>query len=134
MTLNIAFIIILFTDYWYSSNIRGTKEILLKNNQFYFLEKEIETSKELRNLSSKDYRLIFLCINCGSFIFILLLSSSFSFKKTKCSDECPCDNHNNNNSAGNGNAGEQCDVGFVFVIIIFFFFYAIYGSAYSCGI
>ena len=37
--------------YEYSVNLRGTKERLLEINPSYFLEKEIENPKELRNLN-----------------------------------------------------------------------------------
>ena len=39
----------------YSYHLRGTKEKILEKNPNYFLIKEIETQKELRNLSSTSY-------------------------------------------------------------------------------
>ena len=75
-----------------SNNLRGTKERLLERNQNYFLEKEIETPKELRNLSPKAIRLSMLIINCISFYFIIQLFVSFFIDEdeccTKCNDDC----------------------------------------------
>ena len=74
-----------------SVNLRGTKERLFEINPNYFLEKEIENPKELRNLSYDKKRLSALIINACSFLFILEFSFSFCFtKKECCSDEGIC--------------------------------------------
>ena len=51
-SVNIYFSIKIFKNDVYSVNLRGTKERLFEINQNYFLEKEIENPKELRNLSN----------------------------------------------------------------------------------
>ena len=66
-----------------SYNLRGTKEKLLKINPDYFLEKEIETPKELRNLAV-DTRRLLLFIDIGAFVFLMLLVASFCLTENEC--------------------------------------------------
>ena len=69
--------------YLKSYNLRGTKEKLLKINPDYFLEKEIETPKELRNLAV-DTRRLLLFIDIGAFVFLMLLVASFCLTENEC--------------------------------------------------
>lgn len=82
----------------YSYNLRGTKEKLLKINPNYFLEKEIEEQKSLRNLSSGkfDVRPLLLLIDIGAFIFIMILVASFCVTQNEC---CTDDVNTNTNFA-----------------------------------
>ena len=80
----------------YNYKLRGTKEKSTKTNSYYFLEKEIETQKKLRNLSPKKLRLAILIINCFGFYFVFQLSVSFGLEPAEdCDSCCPsCDNCN----------------------------------------
>ena len=72
--------------YLKSYNLRGTKEKLLKINPNYFLEKEVETPKELRNLAINTRRLL-LFIDIGKHKLctrILLEPSPLLYKKHDC--------------------------------------------------
>ena len=71
-----------------SNNLRGTKEKLLERNQNYFLEKEIEIPKNLRNLSPKAIKLSMLIINCVAFLFLIQLSVSFAITENECCTLC----------------------------------------------
>ena len=113
-----------------SYNLRGTKERLLERKQNYFLEKEIETPKELRNLSPKAIRLSMLIINCLSFYFLLQLSISFGIDPDECCTICEqeccisccvccnicvccCDDkHCNSNCDCNCNCDSNCNCNF----------------------
>ena len=86
-SVNIYFSIKIYKNDVYSSSLRGTKERLLEINPNYFLEKEIENPKELRNLSNDKIRLSILIINACSFYFILMLSFSFCTTKDECCSE-----------------------------------------------
>ena len=97
-SLNIYFSIAAYRnrDYPYQSyNLRGTKERLLQINPNYFLEKELETSKELRNLAISTRRLL-LFIDIGAFVFLMLLTASFCLTKNEC---CSGDENTNTNFA-----------------------------------
>ena len=72
----------------YNYNLRGTKEKSTKTNSYYFLEKEIETQKKLRNLSPKKLRLAILIINCFGFYFVFQLSVSFGLEPAEDCDSC----------------------------------------------
>ena len=74
----------------YSYNLCGTKERLLERKQNYFLEKEIEIPKKLRNLSPKALRLSMLIINCVAFYFLIQLSVSFGLDEDECCTQCDC--------------------------------------------
>ena len=67
-----------------SYNLLGTKEIFLEINQNYFLEKEIETQKEFRNLASRNFGNIILFVDLGAFAFIILLMVTFCLTKNEC--------------------------------------------------
>ena len=72
-------------NYRYLSSIN---EKLVGKNQNYFikdiLEKEIETPKELRNLSLSELRLSLIFTNVSSFIFIILFIMTFWITKNEC--------------------------------------------------
>ncbi len=55
------------------SKLRKTEEIEIEKNINYFLDKEIETPKELRNLSIDGIEGALLFINIGTFLFIVIL-------------------------------------------------------------
>jgi len=65
-----------------------TKERLLERNPNYFikdiLDKEIETPKELRNLSSKSLRFGLLITDACSYLFIIVLIISFWLTENEC--------------------------------------------------
>ncbi len=82
----------------YSYNLRGTKEKLLERNPNFFLEKEIETLKPLRNLSydSQGARIVLPFVDIGAFLFIMLLVASFCVTQNEC---CTDDVNTNTNFA-----------------------------------
>ena len=80
-SVNIYFSIKIYKNDVYSASLRGTKERLLEINPNYFLEKEIENPKELRNLSNDKIRLSILIINACSFYFILKFLFLFALQK-----------------------------------------------------
>ena len=141
-----------------SYNLRGTKENLLKINPNYFLEKEIETPKELRHLTIFDTRLIMLLVDIGAFFFLMLLISSFCVTENECcsNDEntrtnfavgscygtCVCLNSNdcgggsiNCNCSGNGGLNNCGQAGIVIAVLLFFviIFIALFCAAKACG-
>ena len=67
-----------------SYNLRGTKERLLEINPNYFLEKEIETPKEIRILASRNLGDKILFVDIGAFFLILLLMLTFCLSKNEC--------------------------------------------------
>ena len=84
-------------------NLRGTKEKSPGTNSYYFLDKEIQTQKQLRNLSPKSLRLAILIINCLAFYFVFQLSVSFGLEPSECGNSCSnCDD-------GNCNCPCNCD-------------------------
>ena len=89
-SVNIFFSIKVYKNYGTSFNLRGTKERLLEINPNYFLEKEIENPKELRNLSIDTLRLSIIIVNACSFLFVLMLSFSFCASDEECSDDGLC--------------------------------------------
>ena len=66
------------------SNLHGTKENLLERNLNYFLEKEIETLKELRNLATDEIKTAILIINVETFVFLIILLIFFCVTKKEC--------------------------------------------------
>ena len=75
-----------------SSNLRGTMEKSLEINLDYFLDKEIETPKELRNLSYDGIKDAILYVNIGTFLFIIILFFSFLVTKNEFCHDYPDDN------------------------------------------
>ena len=78
--------------------LRGTQEKLLDINPNYFLEKEIEIPKKLRNLSYDKLKLSSVIINACSFLFISTFAVSFCTPEDECNsrdglccDDCKCD-------------------------------------------
>ena len=74
-------------------NLRGTKERLLIQTPNYYLEKEIETPKELRNLAglaSNTLKLSLIIINACSALFLFTFMFSFCVGDDECSDEGIC--------------------------------------------
>ena len=139
-----------------SYNLRGTKERLLEINPNYFLEKEIETPKELRNLSTNLGKVI-LFVDIGAFAFILLLMASFCLTKNECctddenvrtnlmgatccacclccnGKDCNCDpSLNNMKCEGNGNPCALI-MGFIILFVILIVFYVIFLIIKGCG-
>ena len=158
-SLNIYFSIAAYRnrDYPYQSyNLRGTKERLLQINPNYFLEKELETSKELRNLAISTRRLL-LFIDIGAFVFLMLLTASFCLTKNECCSgdentntnfaigscygtcvcctDCDCNRSGStdcNCSGGGGDCGEAGIILLVIVLVIIIFV-AIYFLVRACG-
>ena len=75
--------------------LRGTQEKLLDINPNYFLEKEIEIPKKLRNLSYDKLKLSSVIINACSFLFIMTFAVSFCTPEDECCsgdrDDLCCD-------------------------------------------
>ena len=138
--------------YLKSYNLRGTKEKLLKINPDYFLEKEIETPKELRNLAV-DTRRLLLFIDIGAFVFLMLLVASFCLTENECcsNDEnirtnfamgscygtCVCCSDCNCrgadcNCSGGGDCG-QAGLAILILVVIIIVFVAIYFAVKACG-
>ena len=88
-SLNIFFSImaINYSPYYRYRYLSSINETLLEKNQNYFikdiLEKEIETPKELRNLSS-GIRNAILFIDVGAYFFIIFLFATFWMTKNEC--------------------------------------------------
>ena len=88
-SLNIFFSImaINYSPYYRYRYLSSINETLLEKNQNYYikdiLEKEIETPKELRNLSS-GIRNAILFINVGAYFFIIFLFATFWMTKNEC--------------------------------------------------
>ena len=80
----------------YSYNLRGTKEKILERNPNYFLEKEIQNPKILRNLLDNDKRPYLIYIDIGAFLFIMMLVASFCVTQNEC---CTDDANTNANFA-----------------------------------
>ena len=74
------------------SKLRKTEEIEIEKNINYFLDKEIETPKELRNLSIDGIEGALLFINIGTFLFIGILFMSFFTNKNECCHDYDDDN------------------------------------------
>ena len=80
----------------YSYNLRGTKEKILERNPNYFLEKEFQNPKILRNLLDDDKRPYLIYIDIGAFLFIMMLVASFCVTQNEC---CTDDANTNANFA-----------------------------------
>ena len=92
--INIYFSAKVLKEKEYPDNLRGTEERLLEINPNYFLEKEIENPKELRNLSYDKKSLSALIINVCSLYFILVFSFTFCIRENECCHEngiCFCE-------------------------------------------
>jgi hypothetical protein len=140
----------------YSYNLRGTKEKLLEINPNYFLEKEIETPKALRNLTvDKQFmRLFILYTDICAFFFIMILVASFCVTQNEC---CTDDANTNTNFAcgscygtcvcctdcrggdcncsgggGGGDCGEAGLVILIFILVIIVFV-AVFFAVKACG-
>ena len=87
------------------SNLNSTKESLLERNLKYFLEKEIETPKELRKLSNNEIKSAILFINIGTFVFLIILLLSFFVTKNEC---CTYDINDGNALCSAGCCCEEC--------------------------
>jgi len=135
-----------------SYNLRGTKEKLLKINPNYFLEKEIETPKTVRNLAVNTRRIL-LFVDIGAFVFLMLLVASFCITDNECcsNDEntranfamgscygtCVCcsDCHcsmGDCSFSGGGDSG-QAALGLLIILVIIIVFIAIYYAVKACG-
>ena len=138
----------------YSYHLRGTKEKILEKNPNYFLIKEIETQKELRNLSSTSYELIILYCDIAAILFVFILMVSFcisgnecctsdtsvneNFAVGSCYGACICCNDCNCKCSGGGGDCKCDDAGEGIIIIliialILLVFVAIYFSVRICG-
>ena len=71
-------------------NLRGTKERLLIQAPNYYLEKEIETPKVLRNLATNNLKLSLVIINACSALFLFTFMFTFCVGDDECSDEGIC--------------------------------------------
>lgn len=135
-----------------SYNLRGTKEKLLKINPNYFLEKEIETPKELRNLAINTRRIL-LFVDIGAFVFLMLLVASFCLTENECcsNDEntranfamgscygtcvccsdCNCRGGDCNCTGGGG--GSEAGLAILIIVVVIIVFVAIYFAVKACG-
>ena len=88
-SLNIFFSVMAlnYSPYYRYRYLSSINETLLEKNQNYYikdiLEKEIETPKELRNLSS-GIRNAILFIDVGAYFFIIFLFATFWMTKNEC--------------------------------------------------
>ena len=141
--INIIFTIKVLNYDEVSFNLRGTQEKLLDINLNYFLEKEIEIPKKLRNLSYDKLKLSSVIINACSFLFILTFAFSFCTPEDECysrdglcCDECRCccENGDYNFTAG---AGRPNTKNYSIQICLFFLFQAIFIALFylvkACG-
>ena len=71
-------------------NLRGTKERLLIQAPNYYLEKEIETPKVLRNLATNNLKLSLVIINACSALFLFTFMFTFCVGDDECSEEGIC--------------------------------------------
>ena len=136
-----------------SVNLRGTKEKLLEINPNYFLEKEIENPKELRNLINDALGLPIVIINASTFLFILLLTFSFFVTEDECCSkegicdcgtficcscclDCKCDLSNlkfsSSNSSSDSNNGLGA-LGLLVIALVIMIFVGLFFAVNACG-
>jgi len=133
----------------------GSNERILENNTNYFLEKENQTTKELRKLSNQDVRNSLLYVNLGSFLFILMLMMSFYTTKNECCCNEDEDDRNALCAAGcccaccdccyecsftfngifflRGTEDPRLKIQMMFLILILLIFLVIYAPIKACG-
>ena len=133
-------------------NLRGTKERLLIQTPNYYLEKEIETPKVLRNLATNNLKLSLVIINACSALFLFTFMFTFCVGDDECTEEgiciggcCVCcvscvdcccrgDCHFRGNllNSNNNNNGQGA-LGLCILFLIMLIFVGLYFLVNACG-